>query len=178
MHSAHTYWPAAIVPFVIISTVYGANRILRFLESSKRLSKYRVALRNPMYFIAIFIFLNSITTTWLYGPFGRNFSSQLYKITEHHKIAAKFVNMLPNGSSISAEPMFLPHLSHRGRTYLFPTVLDAEYILLDPTSTYIPAESKEAYKTLYNQKLREILTSGEFKLIAREDNIFLFRKVR
>src|SRR5205823_6607057 len=77
---------------------------------------------------------------------------------------------IPPHASVSASTMLYPHLSQRAGAYLFPTVHDAEYVLVDVTTPY-PAAPGGAH-----ERLDGLLTSGEYRLLAAEDGFLLLKR--
>ena len=73
------------------------------------------------------------------SPLSRRFA--LEPVTEHARRAEPFierVNGLPPEVPISVGSNLYPHVAHRERVYLFPTVSDAQNILLDVTGPVEP----------------------------------------
>lgn len=54
------------------------------------------------------------------------------------------LRVIPREASVSAQDGFAPHLSGRKKIYTFPTVNDAEYIILDPVAPCFPMLVPEA----------------------------------
>jgi len=52
-------------------------------------------------------------------------------VTPHQQLFARFASQIPRDVKVSTTSTLFPHLSHRRVLYRFPTILDAEYILLD-----------------------------------------------
>jgi len=91
-------------------------------------------------------------------------------ISEHARRAGPFiqqVNALPPYVPISASSGLYPHVAHRETAYLFPTISDAEVILLDATGPSSPVGAGDHY-----QIVRELLDHAEFG-VAQSDHGFL-----
>ena len=101
-------------------------------------------------------------------PLSRRFA--LEPVSEHARRAGPFieqVNALPPDMPISASSNLYPHVAHRERVYLFPTISDAEFILLDVTGPSSPVGAGDQY-----QIVRELLDYAQFG-VAESDHGFL-----
>ena len=62
---------------------------------------------------------------------------------ERREVVRTLMEQIPPEASVSAQDELLPHLSHRHEIYLFPTVEDADYILIDRLGSTYPLEAKD-----------------------------------
>ena len=62
---------------------------------------------------------------------------------ERREIARSLMAQIPPEASVSAQDELLPHLSHRREIYLFPTIEDADYILMDRLGSTYPLETED-----------------------------------
>jgi hypothetical protein len=91
-------------------------------------------------------------------------------VSEHARSAKPFleqINSLPPDVPISVGSNLYPHVAHREFVYLFPTVSDARFILLDVTGPSSPVGVGDQ-----RQIVRELLEYGEFGM-AESDHGFL-----
>jgi hypothetical protein len=94
----------------------------------------------------------------------------LEPVSEHALRARSFidqVNALPPDVPISASSGLYPHVAHRQKAYLFPTISDAQFILLDAIGPSSPVGAGDHY-----QIVRELLDYAQFG-VARSDHGFL-----
>lgn len=74
---------------------------------------------------------------------------------------------------VSAQSNLFPHVSQRERVYVFPTVDDAEYVLLDVAGTSAPLGPDSLY-----EHVQKLLLNDQFELLAAEDGFLLFSRGR
>jgi hypothetical protein len=106
------------------------------------------------------------------SPLSRRFA--LEPVSEHTRRAAPFferVNALPPETPISVGSNLYPHVSHRERVYLFPTVSDAEFVLLDVTGPASPVGTGDQ-----RQIVRELLEYGRFGIAASDHGFLLLER--
>jgi hypothetical protein len=106
------------------------------------------------------------------SPVSRRFA--LEPVTDHSRRAQPLierVNALPPGVPISASSGLYPHVAHREFVYLFPTVSDAQYILIDVTGPGTPAPVGEQ-----RQVIRELLDHGHFGLAGSDHGFLLLAR--
>ena len=70
------------------------------------------------------------------GPLAANYAPAT--ISDHARMATRVAQTIPENAAVSSTSTLVPHLSHRARLYVFPAVLDAEYILVDLLSSSAP----------------------------------------
>ncbi|MEJ2210222.1 MAG: DUF2079 domain-containing protein, partial [Anaerolineae bacterium] len=177
MHSGGGHYSASIVPFLLIGAVYGVDWLARRAADVARrrwgregAGVYRavgLGLAGAGLMVALaFHYQNGIT------PPARRFV--LEPVTEHARRAApliQHVNDLPPEVPISAGSNLYPQVAHRQRVYLFPTVSDAEFVLLDVTGPGSPVGAGQQ-RTL----VRDLLDYGQFGVAAADDGILLLER--
>jgi hypothetical protein len=102
------------------------------------------------------------------SPLSRRFV--LEPVTEHARRAHSLVeqvNSLPGDVSIAVGSNLYPQVGHRQRVYLFPTISDAQFVLLDTTGPSSPVGVGDQA-----QIVRELLDYAEFG-VAQADHGFL-----
>ena len=88
-------------------------------------------------------------------------------VSPRAELGRQLAASIPPYASVSASTALYPHLSQRAGAYLFPTLHDAEYVLVDVTTPY-PAGAGGAYERLHG-----LLTNGEYRLLAAEDGFIM-----
>ena len=96
-----------------------------------------------------------------------------FDVDAHARLSAEFVRAVPPGAIVSAQSPFVAHLAERRKVYVFPRLLDAEYVLLDEYGP-IPAEDVAGGYDV----CRAALPRLGFDDVRSEDGISLWRKVR
>jgi hypothetical protein len=101
------------------------------------------------------------------GVWEHAFTSAPAAIIETWRAA---LGRIPPAAGVSAQDIFVPHLSHRVTIYQFPRVREAEYIILDPQTPTWPATPDEIRTT--QQRLprlgwRIVSQHGTFTIFQR-----------
>jgi len=165
-YSEGAHYSASLIPFVIVSAIYGAEHVAN-----------QVARRTPLLFrpvaigLAVLVLASSLAHQWQIGmaPFSRSY--QPPRLTGHHRLGREIMGRIPAGASVSAQANLYPHIAHRPQAYLFPAVNDAEYILLDVTSSPFPLDV-----AALNAEIQFLLERGEYGVIAARDGYLLLRR--
>lgn len=165
MHSEGGHYSASIIAFVIIAGTLGLSYLLRLVPN-----------RGPgppgvLYGLLGWVLVVSLVHQREVGvsPLARDF--RWPQATAHHRLARKFIDLIPPNAPLSAQSGLYPHVSHRDWAYLFPTVSDADYIWLDVTASPYPLGISSAYR--YVQDLLEV---GGFGVLAAEDGYILLQR--
>ena len=177
MHSGGGHYSATIVPFLLIAAIYGVDWLAGL---STRLAAGRWGLGRAGVYraVALGLVVLGLLVAGLHhyqngvSPPSRRFS--LESLSEHARRAAPLieqVNRLPPQVPISAGSNLYPHVAHRQRVYLFPTVSDAQFILLDVTGPGSPVGLGDQ-RTL----VRDLLDYGQFGVAAADHGILLLER--
>jgi uncharacterized membrane protein len=171
MRSGGGHYSVAIVPFLVISAVYGVDWLAwqvgkRAQTPAGQWRAYRL--------ISVVLVGFGLVVALVYhrtngiSPLSRRFA--LEPVSEHARRAGPFVervNDLPPDVPISVGSNLYPHVGHRERVYLFPTISDAQFVLLDVTGPSSPVGPGDQ-----RQIVRELLDYGQFG-VAQSDHGFL-----
>jgi hypothetical protein len=103
------------------------------------------------------------------GPLGANYAPAA--VTDHALRADRLVQGLPADAAISASSTLVPHLGHRARLYLFPAVLDADYVALDLRATSAPTSPGDVFL-----QVRDLLGGGGWAVDAFDDGLLVLRR--
>jgi uncharacterized membrane protein len=173
MRSGGGHYSAAIVPFLLIAAAYGTDwlawQLARGRMGKWASNKWRVYQAASLVLVA-----TGLVVALVYhyeggiSPLSRRYG--LEPVREHARRAEPFieqVNSLPPDVPISVGSNLYPHVGHRQRAYLFPTISDAQYILLDVVGPSSPAGVGEQA-----QIVRELLDYAQFG-VAENDHGFL-----
>jgi len=165
-YSEGAHYSASIVPFVIVSGIYGLGFLAR--QFSER---WGVPHRRAVNGLAALVLLISGYHHYRIGisPLARGFHPP--RITPHHRLAREFMALIPADAPLSAQSSLYPHLAHREKAYFFPAVNDAEYIFLDVTSPPYPIAVEKLH-----WEVQKLLKSQEFGALAAWDGYLLLKK--
>jgi uncharacterized membrane protein len=175
MHSGGGHYSAAIVPFLMISAVYGVDWVAGRVENWG-IGRLGVGIG----FCAASSLLVGVGLGGALvhhhqdglSPLSRRFV--LEPIGEHARRAEPFfawVNNLPPGVPISAGSNLYPHVGHREQVYLFPTVSDAQFILIDVTGPGSPTSVGDQHLVV-----RDLLDYGQFGVAASDHGFLLLER--
>lgn len=159
MYSGVSHYSAPVVPWVMVSAIYGFSFLMKRRVPSL-----------AFYVLVAWLLLAGLGYHRLYGfsPIGGRF--RLPQVTEHHRLAARFIAQIPPTARLSTQPALFPHVSHRQYIYTLPVVADAEYIWLDVTT---PAGMHpNDFRALYD----ELVGSGAFGIVDAEDGYILLQR--
>jgi uncharacterized membrane protein len=180
MRSGGGHYSATIVPFLIVAAIYGvdwvARQVARFGARRGGSSEDYV---QRLYAGACLLLLGvglmiSLVHTYHNGvlPLSQRFA--LEPVTEHARRARPFierVNDLPPEVPISASSSLYPQVAHRENVYLFPTISDAEYVLLDVIGSASPVGAGDQYLIV-----REMLDYAQFGVAGSDHGYLLLER--
>lgn len=164
MHSLRAHYGAVLVPYLIISAILGTYYLTsllgRFSQSLGKVVLYALCL-------GILVVSLSSYTIEVFLPLW----DHLPQVTPHHRLADRFIKLIPPQAPISTNSVLNPHVSQRQKLYLFPDVKDAEYIFLDVTSNPYPIDAP----TL-KWRVDHYLSDPELGVLAAEDGYLLLQR--
>jgi uncharacterized membrane protein len=177
MRSGGGHYSAAIVPFLIIAAIYGVDGVARLVAryAGPRLSAHGTKLQK---LVLVVLTVAGLGVALAHhhqagiSPLSRRYA--LGPVTEHARRAALLaerVNRLPPDVAISAGSNLYPHVGHRERVYLFPTISDAQYLYLDVTGPGSPAGTGDQ-----RMIVRDLLDYGQFGVAASDHGLLLLER--
>jgi uncharacterized membrane protein len=157
------HYSAHITPFVFFLAALALQRI-----GSARLKPAA---------LAVSLLVASIAMSYEYGQLISPTDRALPRANPRDATITSFFSEIPRQASVSALSDLVPHLSARRKIYLFPVVVDADYLLLDtaPQANYWPYTGLKARVKSIRDMLPHI-QSGQFGLVRQEDGILLLRR--
>ncbi len=123
------------------------------------------------YAISFFLLLMAIVWHLFRGYSPLSLNRPQWEISDHDRLAQRFIAQIPPDASISAQSKLYPHLSNRTVAYQFPDVNDAEYVFLDVTTGTWPIHPND-FKT----QVQESLDVGEYGVLDGADGYILLRR--
>jgi uncharacterized membrane protein len=103
------------------------------------------------------------------GPLGGNYAPAT--VTDHALRATALAEMLPVEAAVSASSALVPHVSSRAHVYVFPAVLDADYVFLDLRSSPAPTSAGDVFF-----RVSALLNQGGWKVDAADDSLLLLER--
>jgi len=165
-YSEGAHYSASLIPFIIVSAIYGAAFLAGRAERWGLLQR-----RTAVFLFSGAMLAVSLVHHWQLGmtPLGRNFHWP--QLTAHQRLAADFIAMIPPDAALSAQANLYPHVALRRKAYLFPAVNDAEYIFLDVTSSTYPIDVQGLRNEVHG-----LLDLGGFGVLRAQDGYLLLRR--
>jgi uncharacterized membrane protein len=165
-YSEGAHYSASIVPFVIVSAIYGTGMLARRLQRWRRVPYERASTALVALVLAVSVIHHYQTGV---SPIARTFYPP--RIDAHDRLGEEFVSRIPPQAPVSAQSNLYPHLAHREKAYFFPAVNDAEYVLLDVTSPAYPLTVRGLWL-----EAAQLLRSAQFGVLAAEDGYLLLKR--
>src|SRR5207245_9855474 len=103
------------------------------------------------------------------GPLAAN--SAPASVTAHASRAAALAASLPLDASVSATSALVPRVSRRSQVYVFPAVLNADFVLLDLRASPAPTSAGDVFT-----RVRDMLAEGGWHVDTAEDGLLLLRR--
>lgn len=157
MASGRAHYSALVLPFATLAAATALGRL-----------RHRPRLRQAASAALVLGSLITYAQTGA-GPFGGNFAPA--ELTAHAARAASLAAGLPPDASVSASSALVPRLSRRSQVYVFPAVVDAEYIFVDLQASPAPTSAGDVFV-----RLRSLLQSGGWQVEHAEDGLLLLHR--
>ena len=167
--SIRFHYTAALIPVVIAAAVLGAARLAR--------NRPGAALPVATAAVAIGLASNYLLGPipfWRYFPGGEQHQAYAAQVTEHDRIAARALRLIPGSAVVSATNSLGAHLSARRRVLSFPYIQDAQWIAADETS---PGYADRLAPLPTAVQLSWLRRNPEWRLVFERDGILIFHRV-
>ncbi len=110
---------------------------------------------------------------WQHVPFGSDDRVEQFTRTDHVDAMAAAVALVPDDAPVSAGNLLAAHLSERRRIYTFPTIRDAEYVVVDTRRPFVhDVESRPRHAAA----LRAFLGRPDFARVYSRDGVMVYRR--
>lgn len=162
--SIHFHYTAGLIPPLVIAAVLGA----------KRLSRVGVA-------AAIVVVITALVGAYRLGPIpgwrhvpgGSRFQATAAHVTEHDRIAARALKLIPKSAVVSATNTLGAHLSARRRILSFPYIQDATWIAADETQ---PGYGDRYAPLPMALALVALRRNPDWRLVFQQDGVLVFNR--
>jgi len=168
---------APVIPFLFIAVILGAVYAGRWAARRARREK---ELESPTPEGSRLVTLFALTTTFLVGlffsPFPPGWGFRLadhYQTGKHERALARTLDLIPADAIVSAQSPLFPHLSGRPVIYLYPTVADAEYVILDMDYSAVEMPLDE---NLFSATVDGLLADPNFHVIAFDNGALVLQR--
>ena len=146
----------------VFGTIYLSRGLSRFWPEARRWITYAISLS---------LLVMAITWHLFNGHSPLALNPPRWEITDHDRLAQRFLTQIPPDAPISAQSKLYPHLSNRMIAYQFPDINNAEYVLLDVTTNTWPIHPNDL-----KVKVQELLDSGQFGVLDSTDGYLLLQR--
>jgi uncharacterized membrane protein len=167
MSAGRAHYSASILPLVVAMACIAAQRFVTLHSRFGGEPASRPAL-GVVSFTAVLLSLVAYRQAGI-GPLVDGLPPPV--VSRHAELGRQLAASIPKEASVAASSALYPHLSQRAEAYLFPTVRDAEYVLVDVSGGSYPAGPGGIY-----QRLQELRTGGDYGLLAAEDGFILMKR--
>ena len=184
------HYSAPILPFVYVAAAAGLRNLSTLLRRAsnfsrrpfswlKRISPGRTVREKIPLFLALGILLFGAQMDYEAGPLPlfsspTNNSSVIHPPSDRHLEALdEAVSLIPDDAKVSATNQIGAHLAHRRYLYLFPTIQDADYVILDETT---PAYDTYINPVLNLQTTNELRRSPDYRKVYERNGVLVFER--
>ncbi|MCS6801710.1 MAG: DUF2079 domain-containing protein [Chloroflexota bacterium] len=153
------HYQAPLIPLLLFATIAGMARLVRWGVPRAAVAALLLGAAAGAYLL-----LSP-------APLGRAFEPERYHGGEHAAILDRFVAAVPPDTPVSAARNVVSRFSRRERVYNFPTIADAEIVLLDYRG-YVCCGFWEDD----DHALRRFVADPAFWLVDAADGVWLFQR--
>jgi uncharacterized membrane protein len=168
--SIHFHYVAGAIPPLVIASVLGAAALAR------RVPAHAGAIAAAA--LAVALLANwklGAVPLWGTVPGGEDYQKADWQITEHDRIAAQAISVVPPHAVVSATNVLGAHLSARSRVLSLPKLSDATWVVADETrSSYADRVAPIPAATA----LVRLRRSPDWQLVFQRDGVLVFRRAR
>jgi len=157
MAAGKAHYSSLVLPFITIAAAASLQR-LRGRGARLRLATGALVLSS------VFGYLGAGA-----GPLGGNYAPAV--VGAHARRADSLAQGLPVDAAVSASSALVPRVSRRPRVYVFPAVLDADYVFVDLRAGPAPTSAGDIFL-----RVRMLLANGGWKVESAEDGLLLLRR--
>ena len=129
-YSGTYHYSAPVVPYFVLAAIGGAVAIRNSQFAVRKFGSRALGIA----VVPAFVIVLGYQVFAGYTPIGGEFFWP--ETTAHQQLLSRFIDEIPPNVPVSTTTTLFPHLSHRLKLYRFPTILDANYILLDVAQSY------------------------------------------
>jgi uncharacterized membrane protein len=162
--SIHFHYTAGLIPPLVIAAVLGA----------KRLTRWGLAAALAVVIAALVgAYRLGPIPGWRHLPGGSHFQATAAHVTEHDRIAARALQLIPKSAVVSATNTLGAHLSARRRILSFPYIQDATWIAADETQ---PGYGDRYAPLPMALALVALRRNPDWRLVFQQDGVLVFNR--
>jgi len=162
--SIHFHYTAAEIPVLVAAAVFGAERL--WSRRGAATLVVAVALVAGWRLGAI--------PLWRFVPGGETLQANAAHVSEHDRIAARALKLVPDDVVVSATNSLAAHLSARRRVLSFPYVYDATWVAADETR---PGYADRIAPVPTATQLAWLRRNPAWHLVFEQEGVLVFERV-
>ena len=161
--SIRFHYTAGLIPVLIAAAVFGAKRL-----------PPRIPVATIVVVVALAAnYLLGPVPVWRYFPGGEQHQARAADVSEHDRIAARALRLIPPHAVVSATNSLGAHLSARRRVLSFPYLQDAQWVAADETA---PGYADRLAPLPTAVQLSWLRRNPEWRLVFERDGILIFQR--
>ncbi len=161
--SIRFHYTAGLIPVLIAAAVFGAKRL-----------PPRIPVATIVVVVALAAnYLLGPVPLWRYFPGGEQHQARAADVSEHDRIAARALRLIPPHAVVSATNSLGAHLSARRRVLSFPFLQDAQWVAADETA---PGYADRLAPLPTAVQLSWLRRNPEWRLVFERDGILIFQR--
>lgn len=168
---------APVIPFLFIAAVWGAANVGRWISHlSDDQGQPRLSSIEGSRLVAFYALITTLLATLLFSPLPPGWKFRLtnyYQAGEHERALARTLDVVPADVVVSAQNNLFSHLSQRPVVYLFPTVADADYVVVDLEYS---ASKTPIDESVFDPAVDGILADPSFHVVTFDNGALLLQR--
>ena len=161
--SIRFHYTAGLIPVLIAAAVFGAKRLPPRIPVATIVVVTALAAN----------YLLGPAPLWRYFPGGEQHQARAADVSEHDRIAARAIRLIPPHAVVSATNSLGAHLSARRRVLSFPYLQDAQWVAADETA---PGYADRLAPLPTAVQLSWLRRNPEWRLVFERDGILIFHR--
>lgn len=162
--SIHFHYTAGLIPPLVIAAVIGAKRFSGWAVPVSALAVTAALVGNYR--------LGPIPG-WRHVPGGSHFEVRSAVVTDHDRITARALSLIPKDAVVSATNTLGAHLSARRRILSFPFIQDATWVAADETQ---PGYGDRYAPVPTAIQLAALRRNPDWRLVFEQDGVLVFNR--
>jgi uncharacterized membrane protein len=161
--SIRFHYTAGLIPVLVAAAVFGAKRLPPRIPVATIVVVTALAAN----------YLLGPAPLWRYFPGGEQHQARAADVSEHDRIAAGALRLIPPHAVVSATNSLGAHLSARRRVLSFPYLQDAQWVAADETA---PGYADRLAPLPTAVQLSWLRRNPEWRLVFERDGILIFHR--
>lgn len=173
MRTNTLHYDSGIIPFLVISSIFGIKYLINFLTRFKVLSKHQYPL---IVLGCAILILVAVRVNYHYSPLPTTPSCWCisYKVTTQDREFAEVLKTIPISASVTSSGEIRPHIARRENSFTLPgATASADYVAIIDENRIVGNYSPKEFE---NALLKEPVFLRTYQLISHIGHFYLFKK--